>query len=304
LKILVLHTLPPATCGSDRSTGEFELHGAAANVASVLEDAVVEGVRGEAIEILETVAAHRPDVVFNLCEAPLGRPGLEPHAAALLEWIGVPFTGSGSETLSLCRRKDRFNAVLRERGVPVPRNGVFPAFVKPADEDGSAGISASSICEDADALANARASWPGPVVVQEFLRGREFAVSLWGRYAPDHASIGETRFRNGLRAITYAAKWDLASADFADSPLDYQLDLDSSVREAVIAAARGAWRAAEAYGYIRVDVRCDELGNPFVLDVNPNPEMGPGVGICRAVQEAGWDWELFVRRQVEWARDR
>jgi D-alanine-D-alanine ligase-like ATP-grasp enzyme len=52
---------------------------------------------------------------------------------------------------------------------------------------------------------------------------------------------------------------------------------------------------------MRVDLRLDEAGAPRVLDVNPNPELGPGVGICRAVQEAGWTWEQFVRQQVEWA---
>ena len=47
--------------------------------------------------------------------------------------------------------------------------------------------------------------------------------------------------------------------------------------------------------------RLNDAGAPFVLDVNPNPELGPGVGICRAVQEAGWTWERFVRQQIEWA---
>jgi D-alanine-D-alanine ligase len=47
--------------------------------------------------------------------------------------------------------------------------------------------------------------------------------------------------------------------------------------------------------------RLDGTGNPYVLDVNPNPELGPGVGICRAVQEAGWTWERFIRQQLEWA---
>ena len=304
MKILVLHTLPPAECGSGRSTGEFELNAAAINVASALDNAIVAGVRGEAAEILSLVEAQRPDVIFNLCEAPLGKPGMEAHAAALFEWMGMSFTGSGSETLALCRHKHRMNAVLAAHGVPVPRAGVFPAIVKPADEDGSAGIDVDSICEDAAAVQRARARWPGPVVVQEFVDGREFAVSLWGRNTPDHVAIGETIFRNGLRLNTYAAKWEPESADFADSPLDYRTEVDASLREGVVAAARGAWRASEARGYLRVDVRCNAQRAPVVLDVNPNPELGPGVGICRAVQEGGWTWEHFIRRQVEWARDR
>jgi D-alanine-D-alanine ligase len=301
MKVLVLHTLPPAASGAGRDPGEFDLSAGAQGIADVLPGAVVAGVRGEAAEILELIAANRPDVVFNACEAPLGRPGLEPHAAALLEWLGVRFTGSGSATLALCRRKDRTNAVLAAMGVPVPRRNVFPCIVKPADEDGSAGIHVGSVCEDAAALALARAQLPGPVVVEEFLPGREFVVAMWGRSAPDYVSIGETRFLDGLRVLTYASKWDTESKDFVSSPIFYDGELEPPLRQAIVGAAQGAWMAVEARGYMRVDIRLNAAGSPFVLDVNPNPEMGPGVGICRAVQEAGWTWERFVRQQIEWA---
>jgi D-alanine-D-alanine ligase len=301
VKVLVLHTLPPDSTPSDRRIGEFELDTAAQGVAGVLPGSVVAAVRGQAREILELLDAHRPDVIFNLCEAPMGRPNLEAHVAALFEWTGARFTGAGSETLALCRRKDRANAVLAARGVPIPRTGVFPCIVKPADEDGSAGIHADSICEDNEAVAQAIARLRGPAMVQQFLPGREFAVSLWGRCEPECISIGETRFLNGLRLITYAAKWDLDSADFADSPMDYHTAIDSPLREAIHETACGAWRAVGARGYLRVDIRTNVEGEPFVLDVNPNPELGPGVGIRRAIEEAGWTWERFLRKQVEWA---
>jgi D-alanine-D-alanine ligase len=141
-------------------------------------------------------------------------------------------------------------------------------------------------------------------VVEEFVAGREFAVALWGGATPEHVSIGETVFRNGLRVNTYASKWDVDSAEFADSPLDYTTAVDPSLREQLAAAARAAWRAARVRGYLRVDVRCNADGVAMVLDVNPNPALAPGVGICRAVAEAGWSWRRFARRQVEWACDR
>jgi D-alanine-D-alanine ligase len=304
VKTLVLHTLPPVDAGADRWRDEFDLDEGAGHVASVLADAVVVAVRGDPAELLGLLDAHRPDVIFNLCEAPLARPDLEPHAAALFEWLGVPFTGSGSETLALCRQKPRINAVLAAQGIAVPREGVFPAIVKPADQDGSAGIHTDSICADADAVQRARARWPGAVLVQEFLPGREFVVSLWGRHWPEHLSIGETVFSGGLRLNTYASKWDTDSAEYAESPLDYRSEIDPTLREQLVLAARGAWHAAGARGYLRVDLRCNALGVPCVLDVNPNPAIGIGIGICRAIEEAGWDWADFVRLQLECARDR
>jgi D-alanine-D-alanine ligase len=301
MKVLVLHSLPPTVIAHDRNAWEFDLSEAVRAIAEVLPNAIIAGVRGEVLETLALLSAHKPDVVFNVCEAPLGRPELESQVAALLEWSGVRFTGSGSETLALCRRKDRVNSVLAAARVPVPRADVFPCIVKPAAEDGSANIYAGSICGDEESVARARAKLGGRVLVEEFLPGREFAVSLWGRTEPDYASIGETRFERGLRLNTYAAKWDLESDDFANSPMFYEVELDPKLREGVIAAASGAWRAVEACGYIRVDVRLDFLGTPRVIDVNPNPELSPGVGIHRAVTEAGWTWERFVEMQIEWA---
>ena len=301
MNVLILHTAPPAVVDAGRHVWEFDLEPAAKGIAEVLPDAAIAQIRGEPREILGMLERHAPDVVFNLCEAPRGRHELEPHVAALLEWAGVRFTGSGSATLALCRLKDRTAAVLAAAGVPVPRRGRFPCIVKPADQDGSAGIDHDSICADDAAMAHACARVVGPVVIEEFLPGREFVVSLWGPREPEHLSIGETRFRQGLRLNTYAAKWEIDSADYANSPLTYDVDLDAPLRAGIVGAAQGAWRAVGARGYARIDVRLDAGGQPRVLDVNPNPEIGPEVGIHRAVLEAGWTWPRFVNAQLAWA---
>src|SRR6266508_1386911 len=112
VKVLILYSLSPDDCDPGRFAYEFDMTAAVEGIAHALPDSIVAGVRGELSEVIAAVERYTPDVVFNLCEAPLGRPDLEHHVAAVLEWIGVPFTGSGSETLALCRRKDRTNAVL------------------------------------------------------------------------------------------------------------------------------------------------------------------------------------------------
>ncbi len=306
MRVLVLHTAPPDAPGEGRVPDEFDLSDAASNVASALPEACVCRVGGEVREILALIELHRPGVVFNLCEAPRGRPDLEAHVASLMEWLGVRFTGCSSETLTLCRRKDRAEPVLRQAGIRVPARvdamrPFFPCIVKPADEDGSAGLDQHSVCEGPDDLARALERLNGSALVQEFLPGREFVVSVWGCCQPDYFSIGETVFRRGLQLITYAAKWHIDSADFADSPLFYDSEITPDLRHQIVQAAKGAWQAVGARHAIRVDIRLDLAGNAHVLDVNPNPEMSPGVGICRGVQEAGWDWRDFVRKLVEWA---
>jgi D-alanine-D-alanine ligase len=306
LKVLIIHTLPPGRVGEGHVADEYALDGAANAIAAVIPGAVVAGVRGGAAELLELLARFGPDVVFNLCEAPLGRTDLEPHAAALFELQGVRFTGARSDTLALCRRKDLVSPILRDRGVAVParlhrERPAFPCIVKPAAEDGSATLDHESVCDNAEALARALDRTSEPVVIEEFLPGREFAVSLWGRHVPDYVSVGEMMFLNGLRLVTYAAKWHLESSDFADSPLFYDSTIAADLFEAIVATARGAWYAVGARHLLRVDIRLDRAGCPRVLDVNPNPEMSPEVGISRAVKEAGWEWRDFIHKLVEWA---
>jgi D-alanine-D-alanine ligase len=138
-------------------------------------------------------------------------------------------------------------------------------------------------------------------VVEEFLPGTEFVVTVWGRTGPDHVSIGEARFRNGLNLFTYAAKWVEESADYQNSLLRYDTGIEPGLRAAITDTVGAAWHAVGARGYLRVDLRLDAAGVPRVIDVNPNPEPSPDVGIHRAIEETGGSWVEFVRSQVEWA---
>jgi D-alanine-D-alanine ligase len=299
--VLVLYSLTPERCAPSRWAEEFDVTPSVDGVVKALPGSIAAGVRGEFREVVTLLEHHSPDVVFNLCEAPLGRPDREHHVAAVLEWMGVPFTGSRSETLALCRRKDRTKAVLAGAGVPVPREGCFPCVVKPAGEDGSYGVHDDSLCQTESEIARACARFRGPALIEEFLPGREFAVSLWGRDTPDDWASGETIFSAGMRLNTYAAKWRTESPDFANTEMRYDTEVSPDLRDAVLAAARGAWRAVEAHGYLRVDVREDAAGVPRVMDVNPNPALSPGIGVGRAAVEIGWTWEQLINRLVEWA---
>jgi D-alanine-D-alanine ligase len=300
MSVLVLHSLPPDGPPM-RSPFEFHLDESARAIADVIPNARVAGARGDLSEIAELIATHRPEVVFNLCEAPLGRSDLEAHVAAALEWLGIRFTGCSSETLALCRRKDRTKAVLASHGITVPVAGTFPCIVKPADEDASVEINVRSVCETPGQMEAALARLRGRPLVEAFIPGREIMVALWGRSRPEYFSYCETQFQNGLRLNTYASKWDEGCEEFANSPYFYST-LQPELRDRIFAVAAAAWEAVEARGYLTVDVRLDAAGEPVVLEVNPNPNLGAGVGIVRAAEEVGWTWESFLRQQVEWAR--
>jgi D-alanine-D-alanine ligase len=285
----------------DRAPLEFKLTEAVEGVLDCLPGAVSEGIVGDVREVLDVLERYQPDVVFNCCEAPQTRPDLEPHVAALFEWLGVRFTGAGSDCLALCRRKDRVNPLLAAAGIAVPRTGGFPCIVKPADEDGSFGVWTGSICENAEEVERAHKHLQGHTLVEEFLPGREFVVALWGEREPEHVSVGETLFQSGMRLRTYFAKWH-EGFERRNTPLVYDSPIAPALRAAIVEAARGAWHVVGAHGYLTVDVRLDAADRPHVLDVNPNPEIAPGFGMHRAVREVGWQWPAFVLKQIEWAR--
>lgn len=300
-RTLVLHTLP-----ADPTLIDTDLSLPAAGVAAALEDVVVEGVRGEPGELLALLHRHRPDVVFNLCEAPCGVPTWEPHVPALLAWLGQRHTGAGSEALALCHRKDRVRALLRAASVPIPGSGGLPAFVKPVAEHGSAGIEAGCLCRDATEVEAQRARL-GEVVVEDYLPGRELVVALWGREA-EHAAVGEVRFPAHRPFLTWEAKWLPISDDYRGTTTTYPADVSPALAAELLQAARGAWAAIGLWGYARMDLRLDAEGRPRVIDVNPNPDLTPDDGLtstsgmARAVLSAGWSWADFIRFQVEIAR--
>ncbi len=249
-------------------------------------------------------------MLFNLVEGLDGRAEEEPRIAGLLAATGRPMTGCRPRTLALCRRKDRLNAALAGRGLPVPawtvvRPGeppdwsVFPAIVKPRDEDGSVGIDGDAVVEDLIELAAALGRAAGPMLVQRFVGGREFAVGVVGATP---LPVSEIRFAGAARVLSYAAKWDPGSTDDRATRPVCPARLTDGEASRLRELALRAWAAAEGRGYGRIDLRTDEAGEPYVLEVNPNPDLAPGAGLARMARAAGWSYDDLVERILREAR--
>ena len=255
---------------------------------------------------LAAMRAARVELVFNLCEAVGGQSRHEPLVPHLLELVGLPYTGSPPLGLALALRKDRARLLLVGAGVPVPAGTAydapprrappltFPLMVKLAGEDASVGIDGGSVVHDLAGLARRVAAllgrYPGPVLVEEFVPGREIYVSLVGAVPtalPAH-EIDFSEMPTGAPAIvTYAGKWDPASPDFGGSRSVRARRL-GSLAAVLPAIAQRAERALGLRDYARVDFRVDVAGRPYVIDVNPNCDLSAGAGIARAAGFAGW----------------
>ena len=251
---------------------------------------------------LAQLVARPPDVVLNVCDAPLGDSSLEPALPALLERLGIPYTGSPPAALALCRDKVAVKRSLSALDVPTPdwcvvargrrlrRLPVFPAIVKPASEDASCGIDRGSVVRTPAALRTRIAlihkRYRQPALVESYIAGRELNVSLVGDGPPRVLPFGEIDFSampdDRPPIVTFEAKWMPGQVeDRGTRPIPARR-LSHDTRRHLRSYALSAWSLTGCRDYARVDFRLDADGNPFVLEVNANPDLGPDAGLARA----------------------
>src|SRR5437899_252299 len=257
--------------------------------------------------------ARRADLAFNLCEGVHGKSEWEEHVVGTLEFAGVPITGASLWTLAACRRKPIANALLQQAGLPIPRWTVaqgkieddfpLPAIVKPAAEDASAGLDRGSVVSDRKSLRARLAAMTeqfDEVLVQEYIGGREFNVGFVGSRVLPVAEIDFSRMPEGAWPIlTYAGKWEIGSADDLGSVPQCPAAIPQKLADRLVRVADLAWRTMQGKGYGRVDLRVDDQGRQWVLEVNPNPDLNDDAGLSRMAKVAGWDYAELVRRIAE-----
>ena len=274
--------------------------------------------------LIELLKKERPDLAFNLCESLRGDPRYEIPVPVILDSFGVAYTGNTPFALRQCLDKATAKRTLREAGVPVPPGdvvrseadlarleGPIPAMVKPSREDGSIGIESSSVCRDRAALKR-RARYvlekmKQPAIVEAFVDGREFNVSVIGDERPRVLPLAEIDF-GGLppdvpKIVSYRAKWNTRTAEYKGTTPKFGLE-DETLARKLRLTALAAFRALGLRDYARVDTRIDAGGNPYVIDVNPNCDIAPDAGLPKAAARAGLDYTQLIHTIAGFALER
>lgn len=261
-------------------------------------------------------ACQRADLVYNLCEGIEGVSGMEPMAVGTLELTGTPFTGCGSRAIALCHRKPVINAWLASQDLPVPawvmpRGHVvptdfpLPAIVKPAAEDASVGIDQGAVVTTRKALRQRVAALTeqfDEVIVQRYIGGREFNVGIVGTTVLPISEIDFSAMtKNRWHIVSFEGKWEPGSADDLGSQPVCPAEIPDAVAQQLKAIATAAWRAVGGSSYGRVDLRVDAEGVPWVIEVNPNPDLSEDAGLARMARAAGWSYEDLVLRIADQA---
>ncbi|MBV9278368.1 MAG: D-alanine--D-alanine ligase [Candidatus Eremiobacteraeota bacterium] len=257
---------------------------------------------------VESIAKIAPDVVFNALHGPGGEDG---QIQGVLDWLGIPYTGSALRASAVSMDKHLTKKLLSAEGLPTPVWDLFdlsggtlpllpgaldlPLVIKPRYEGSSAGVSiVRSHDQWSGAMIETAKEFP-EVIAEEFVPGREFSCGILGEEALPIAEIIPTHdeFYN------FNAKYRPGgSRHLIPAPIDDDL----TARLQMLALS--VHRMIGLRDYSRTDFIVTDEGRPFVLEINALPGFTPTSVVpdeCRAI---GMSFENLVERLIEFAMQR
>lgn len=274
--------------------------------------------------IMRRLEKARPQIVFNVAEGLFGDLR-ESYVPLICERLGLPYTGSDPLTLAICLNKARSKEILSYYDVPNPRfrmifpdqefpeTGIpFPSIVKPISEGSSKGIFNNSVVKDYESLKRIVREnfdkYQQPVIIEEFLPGREFTVALWGNGAEVEVlpiiSMNFSQLPKDAQPIySFEAKWVW---DTTERPLDIfecPAKISPELRASIEKTVKRAYQVLNIRDWCRIDVRLDADGVPNILELNPLPGIlpDPRENSCfpKAARTAGYSYSQMLNRVLD-----
>lgn len=265
------------------------------------------------------------DLVFNLTESFADDDTADFKIAAFLELVGKKYTGSGTHGLLLAQDKAIAKKIFAFHGIHTPtfaksyrgrldfsHDLQFPVIVKPAREDGSIGIEfgavVSSIRELMERMDWLHANFDSPVLIEEYIDGRELYVGVIGNDKPEALPVVEldlSKLPDGTPRIAAAeVKWGKGTRAYRDTKSAIAADLPDETVLVLHQTAVAAYQALELRDYGRVDMRLQPDGRVHVIEVNPNPWLSSRAEFAMAARKAGRTYTQLVDEIVELAMAR
>jgi D-alanine-D-alanine ligase len=265
------------------------------------------------------------DLVFNLAESFAGNDMADHCIAAYLELIGKRFTGCGSHGLLYAQDKGVAKKILEFHGIHTPvfarsyrgrldfsHDLQFPVIVKPAREDGSIGIEfnavVSSIRELMERIDWLHANFNSPVLIEEYVEGREMYVGIIGNENPVALPVVEldlSRLPEGRPKIAGAeVKWAKGTGAYRDTKSAVPDDLSDDTVSLLQSTALAVYQALELRDYARIDMRLRPDGRVAVIEANPNPWLASKAEFALAARKAGRTYTQLIEEIVDIAMGR
>jgi D-alanine-D-alanine ligase len=262
-------------------------------------------------KVINNLNAFNPDAIYNFVESVEGISAYESYMAGLFELLRYEITGCPPVTLGNCLNKARTKAILKSRGILTPQYRIlkrtkrftekeiklrYPMILKLMYEDASIGISEFSVVKNYSELRKHFSflvdTYNQDVILEEYIRGRELNVAiLGGRTLP----VSEISF-DGLpedfpNIVTYDGKWTEGSIYYNHTKPVCPAPLPERTKKKIQKTALQAYEAMNCRDYARVDIRLSNDGVPYVIEVNPNPDISSDSGFARAAAADGISYD-------------
>jgi D-alanine-D-alanine ligase len=288
---------------------------------------IVFNVDSDVFRLIDFLREEKPDLIFNLVECVENESLQEMNVAGIYELLKIPYTGANPLSLGIALNKPLVKQILTYHGIKTPRFQVFkfpekivlredmryPLIVKPACEDGSVGISDESVVDSVNELKKRVRyifeEFDQPALVEEYIEGRELNVGVLGYRKPVVLPISEIDF-SGLtkdmrKIVSYDAKWMQGTVAYTGTKGVCPAKLSPEIEAKLKNTALRCFRIVGCRDYARVDFRLSTVdGEPYVLEVNPNPDISDDAGFARSARTHGLSFDETVTRIVESALER
>lgn len=270
--------------------------------------------------LLDCGYEHDKWLVLNMCNGYTDRVGSQVEVVEELERLGYIFTGAKSKTLKLCSDKRRVRYRIQKAGLLVPYGIVvhqnagfswkkYPAIVKPPNQHSSIGITRDSLVMNDKELRQQVEYvidlFHTPALIEEYIDGREFTVTIWGNNPPSVLPPVELEFSafNDLRdrIFTYNAKFFVNEDECVNFLFPAMLEVQNLWD--IQSACMKVYRVFGCRDCARIDMRLCE-GRVYLLDVNPNPDLNFGSSVDLAAYAAGIEYDKMLTRIISFAFER
>jgi D-alanine-D-alanine ligase len=324
MKVVLLHTKDAAEPPEDPVLGQIE-----EALRARGDEPVRVPVDNEVEPLVDALRKEQPDLVFNMAESFAGKSSLESNVAALLNLMGLRYTGSSPSGLIVAGDKTLTKKVLSFHGIKTPQfatvyrgsvdwagNLHFPVIIKPPQEDASLGITSKSVVRDVKGLLETiermQKDYDQPALVEEFIDGREFYVGVIGNANVEALPVIELDF-SGFPAdrpkiASWEAKWgddgEGSGAEFAGTKSIFPENLAPELLEKMQQAAVDSFDALRLRDYARIDLRVTDSGDVYVIEVNPNCYLERESEFSRAAAKNGMEYPALIERIIELANAR
>ena len=262
------------------------------------------------------------DLAFNVCERINGSSLLEPHVAALLDTLQIPYTGSNPLTLGICIDKIKVKKLLTYHNIPTPKwdyvysldeeiraDLEYPLIVKPSNTDNSTGISNDSVvtnpAELKRQLKQVIVELKRPALIEEYIEGDEYDVAILGSEEKDLRVLPLSR---SIFDKLPAGYWHIYpfEAKFLNDPIyknnielqEPAKNINVKLSSLISEIALDTYSILDCHDYGRVEIKVDKNNNPYVLELNPNPSLSPKAMLPAAAKLVGEDYGDLLEQLI------